>query len=336
MTTVLKSAIVIGTVAKACRLTVPQQTRQILAAQLPASEQMRFKHWNPKFRVLRGKKIIKVELPNFNEDEEAKQLSPDEIRKKLKEKGMLPPRPWQERTMSIGCTGGVFEEYVPPEGDGKVSIVSTTGAKQRLTALEKKGKSMLSVRKIRSYDEEFDVGEFAEQAVEIYKAAHEALTARDKATLHANVTELAYPKMMQNVRHKTVRWQLLKSLEPPRVVHVRHTDILNKENVFAQVTVRLHTQQLLAIYDRFGRLMYGSEVVAKDVLEYVVFEKHLADEYGRWRIHSKVVPDWMPARDPVTRTWRKEPVPPPEEGATEPEKGDQGAETGEKAAAAAS
>ena len=28
--------------------------------------------------------------------------------------------------MSIGCTGGVFEEYVPPEGDGKVSIVSTT------------------------------------------------------------------------------------------------------------------------------------------------------------------------------------------------------------------
>ncbi|KAF0309664.1 putative 39S ribosomal protein L45, mitochondrial [Amphibalanus amphitrite] len=188
--------------------------------------------------------IIKVELPNFNEDEEAKQLSPDEIRKKLKEKGMLPPRPWQERTMSIGCTGGVFEEYVPPEGDGKVSIVSTTGAKQRLTALEKKGKSMLSVRKIRSYDEEFDVGEFAEQAVEIYKAAHEALTARDKATLHAN---------------------------------------------------------LLAIYDRFGRLMYGSEVVAKDVLEYVVFEKHLADEYGRWRIHSKVVPDWMPARDPVTQ-----------------------------------
>ena len=38
----------------------------------------------------------------------------------------MPPRPWQERTMSIGCTGGVFEEYVPPEGDGKVSIVSTT------------------------------------------------------------------------------------------------------------------------------------------------------------------------------------------------------------------
>ena len=71
-----------------------------------------------------------MDLPNFNEDEEAKHLSPDEIRRKLKEKGMLPPRPWQERTMSIGCTGGVFEEYVPPEGDGKVSIVSTTVRRQ--------------------------------------------------------------------------------------------------------------------------------------------------------------------------------------------------------------
>ena len=47
---------------------------------------------------------------------------------------------------------------------------------------------MLSVRKIRSYDEDFDVGEFAERAVEVYREAHEALTRRDKAALHANVT----------------------------------------------------------------------------------------------------------------------------------------------------
>lgn len=47
-------------------------------------------------------------------------MTPDEIRRKLKEgEGMLPPLPWQERTMNISCTGGVFEEYVPPEGDGK-------------------------------------------------------------------------------------------------------------------------------------------------------------------------------------------------------------------------
>ena len=63
--------------------------------------------------------------------------------------------------------------------------------------------------------------------------------------------------------------------------------------------------QTLAIYDRFGRLTFGSEHQAKNVLEYVVFEKHISDEYGRWRIHDKIVPDWMPAREPVMRTMRK-------------------------------
>jgi len=51
--------------------------------------------------------------------------------------------------------------------------------------------------------------------------------------------------------------------------------------------------------------MFGSEKLAKDCLEYVVFEKHLADEYGAWRIHGKIIPDWMPPGQPVLRTMRK-------------------------------
>lgn len=96
----------------------------------------------------------------------------------------------------------------------------------------------------------------------------------------------------------------MKSLEPPRLVHARCTELITKENVFGQVTVRFHTQQILAIYDRFGRLMHGSEILAKDVLEYVVFEKHLSNEYGLWRLHEKIVPDWMPPKEPVTKTYR--------------------------------
>ena len=44
-------------------------------------------------------------------------------------------------------------------------------------------------------------------------------------------------------------------------------------------------------------------MVAKDVLEYVVFEKHLANQYGSWRIHEKIIPDWMPPREPGSRTY---------------------------------
>lgn len=63
---------------------------------------------------------------------------------------------------------------------------------------------------------------------------------------------------------------------------------------------------MLAIYDRFGRLMYGNEIIAKDVLEYVVFEKQLANQYGTWRIHAKIIPDWLPPREPAFGTFIKE------------------------------
>ena len=133
--------------------------------------------------------------------------------------------------------------------------------------------------------------------------------------------------MTWNVDRKTIRWSFLKSIEPPRVVQARVVEMMSKENLYAQLTVRLHTQQVwaiqaysthsiknelffyfsqtLAIYDRFGRLEYGSEVIAKDVLEYIVFEKHLVNEYGVWRIHDKIIPPWVDNKTPLERTFRK-------------------------------
>merc|ERR1719184_273018 len=104
--------------------------------------------------------------------------------------------------------------------------------------------------------------------------------------------------MTDELRKCTLRWQFLKSLEAPRVVHARCTDVITKDNIFSQVTVRFHTQQILAVYDRFGRLMHGHPHVAKDVLEYVTFEKHLANYYGKWRLHGKIIPDWLSAQRP--------------------------------------
>lgn len=76
---------------------------------------------------------------------------------------------------------------------------------------------------------------------------------------------------------------------------------------------------MLAIYDRFGRLMYGSEILAKDVLEYVVFEKHLANQYGVWRLHGKIIPDWMPKPEPSPRTYVVQQEPYEEPTQTEPD-----------------
>ncbi|NWT76239.1 RM45 protein, partial [Prunella himalayana] len=124
----------------------------------------------------------------------------------------------------------------------------------------------------------------------------------NKQKLHSLVTERCYPDMVRGNRYKTIRWRFLESLEPPRVVHVRCESVLNRGNLYGQVTVRMHSRQILAIYDRFGRLMYGGEEVPKDVLEYVVFERYLVNPYGTWRMHGKIIPEWAPPKDPIIKT----------------------------------
>lgn len=56
--------------------------------------------------------------------------------------------------------------------------------------------------------------------------------------------------------------------------------------------------------------MHGSETIPKDCLEYVVFEKHLSNEYGVWRLHEKIIPDWMPPKSPAYITYRVDDEPP--------------------------
>lgn len=50
--------------------------------------------------------------------------------------------------------------------------------------------------------------------------------------------------MTLELANKTMRWNFIQSLEPSRVVHARCTDMLSKENVYAQLTVRIHTRQV--------------------------------------------------------------------------------------------
>ena len=68
-------------------------------------------------------------------------------------------------------------------------------------------------------------------------------------SLQINLIPLHYSfyllqKIMNNMDRVTTYWDFIKSLEPPRGVHVRQGDILAKDNTFAQVTVRFFSQQV--------------------------------------------------------------------------------------------
>lgn len=119
------------------------------------------------------------------------------------------------------------------------------GAKQKLQFLEKKTKTMMAIRKIKSFDEDFDTPEFCKSAESVYINAHECMVTKDQNKIRDYVTERAFPEIIHNIRDKTIVWKMLESIELPRVVHSRCTDVITKENVFAQITVRFHTKQVL-------------------------------------------------------------------------------------------
>ncbi|XP_023267209.1 39S ribosomal protein L45, mitochondrial [Seriola lalandi dorsalis] len=216
--------------------------------------------------------------------------------------GVVIRQEYLERPINIACTAGVFDAYIPPEGDARLSTLSKEGLKQRTEQIRQSAGSQLAIRKIKEHDSLFSTKDFAERAQEIFIEAHNALTQFNKEKLHSLVTERCYPEMTRGNRFKTIRWRFVESLEPPRVVHARCPDMVSKGNLYGQVTVRMHSKQTLAVYDRFGRLMLGSEEQPKDVLEYLVIERHLVNPYGRWRLHGKIVPSWAPAKDPIIKT----------------------------------
>ncbi|EHB14192.1 39S ribosomal protein L45, mitochondrial [Heterocephalus glaber] len=233
---------------------------------------------------------------------ELKYRTQKEFLEHARKSGLVIPPERLERPIHLASTASIFDAYIPPEGDARMSALSKEGLKQKTERLKKNVTSQLSIRKIREYDANFKIRDFPEKAKDIFIEAHLCLNNSDHDRLHTLVTEHCFPDMVWDLRYKTVRWHFVESLEPAQVTQVRCSSLVNQSNMYGQVTVRLHTRQTLAIYDRFGRLMYGQEDMPKDVLEYVVFERHLMNPYGSWRMHAKIVPPWAPPKQPILKT----------------------------------
>jgi large subunit ribosomal protein L45 len=68
---------------------------------------------------------MKIILPDYEEaSRPVGEMSKEEIRSMMKEKGVAPSVPFQERPLFISTTGEILDPYVPPEGDGKVSFIT--------------------------------------------------------------------------------------------------------------------------------------------------------------------------------------------------------------------
>lgn len=264
-----------------------QSRNQILNGQ-----QLRYikKHWDPKHKKLRAAKVYRPTKELLKMFDSSVKFTPEEERSHRKRLNLyLDQHHVIEDNVAFRSTGQLIDPYDPPDGDGKFSFTKGNIKKSLTTPVMK----LLHLQKIKSMDIEFDKATFAQIALEKYKKAHEAMMRRDEEDLCRYVTPVVYALMLKNAERKTIRWEYLGSIEEPRMVKT----CMGEEDtvsVFAQITVRFHSEQKLAIYDRFGRLIQGSEILRKDVLEYVVFEKNLALRYCPWRIAGKIMPGLSP------------------------------------------
>uniref|UniRef100_A0A914WA38 Large ribosomal subunit protein mL45 n=1 Tax=Plectus sambesii TaxID=2011161 RepID=A0A914WA38_9BILA len=252
-----------------------------------------------KFRRERGRKTLYIKLPDYEMDRRTEMLTAEEQRKEMLKYGLNPyesvsPRVWQERKIFNASFQAPMLNYVPPE--------NLSFEKLRRGQWE----NALARRRIRKKVgfEKFNDKDFAAEADDIFERAHIALMQRDQKALLNYATESAYQKMWRDVERGSVVWEKVETIEPSRVVLIRVADYPPQSgNDYAQVTVRMNTLQKLAVYDQFGRLLLGSEEVARLVIEYVVFENHVASVDGRWRLLDKVYPKWAEKKEPVPRTF---------------------------------
>lgn len=268
------------------------------------------------FRKLRGKKTILMDLPDYDEQKEMDSLPPDRLRIELLKKGINPykdvsPRAWQEAQITNSSFYAVIDPYVTPEE--KLSITTNQLSDSvRAKFAESKDRVLhhwhswrSGSRRIKKKEgfETFSAKTFGPTAEHVYIEAHKALMERNRTELLKLVTEHAFQKMWPDVDEGSLKWELIEVLVPHKVVSVRCSDMpYNSGNDIAQITVRMHTRQKLAIYDRFGKLILGSESQPREVVEYVVFENHIAVVDGKWRLHDKVYPRWIKPKQPVLNT----------------------------------
>ncbi|PAV59040.1 hypothetical protein WR25_10751 [Diploscapter pachys] len=179
--------------------------------------------------------------------------------------------------------------------------------KARISELQQEGKFFFQLKNLYLFNWFHFFQEFIPVAMDIYKNAYQALMKRDTATIHKYITEHAYAKMWPDVQEGSFHWEMVKDVEAPKVVSVRVADLpMNSGNDIAQIIIRMHTEQIVAYYDRFGRLVTGSEAEPKKVLEYVVFENHVASTDGKWRLHDRINPHWLKPKEGVTNTFTLE------------------------------
>ncbi|CAD5221098.1 unnamed protein product [Bursaphelenchus xylophilus] len=270
-----------------------------------------------KFRQLRGRKNVMIELPDYEFERKGKDMYADDMRIAMLKKGInvnkdVAARQWNESQLTMQTFGMSIDNYIPPEDPlpllPEVSqIISGTKAKASEVGERVKHRwhnyfNGLRIIKKKEGLQNFKTKNFVRDAERIYIDAFKALSERNKLRLLGLITEHCFEKMWPDVENRSLVWEFVEFSQPSQVVAIRAGDFPYKSgNYIAQITVKMHPVIKRAVYDRFGRVLLGHPEETKSNVEYVLFENHISNIDGVWRMHDKVYPSWTQTKDSIHR-----------------------------------
>jgi len=195
-----------------------------------------------------------------------------------------------ERNAGIhkASAGQIFDEYTPQDKTFDKGVVENT---------KRKARTLYAMRMVKSDDksgEKFNKETIARQAQKKFIDMNNELQKRPlKEASNLRCFEWATVNMVDQLKsyfqhpRQVPYWRFEKEVKPPKIVNVAASKD-EQDDVTAQITVEMNTEQIRAMRDRYGRVIKGCMKTPKPVTNYIVVEKYLADPYGRWRICGQI------------------------------------------------
>lgn len=156
--------------------------------------------------------------------------------------------------------------------------------------------SAASFARIKQNNSEYSPNRFATAALDQWKRINHAFAAQDVKEMRELVSEMAlskYKSAWKQLGDRRVQWDMNKVKQCSVVAH-RVAKIANSEDEFAQVTVKVVSEQTSAVVDRKGRVVGGSATEPKELTEFLVFERNINKAkvaQTKWLYIGRINPD---------------------------------------------
>lgn len=156
-------------------------------------------------------------------------------------------------------------------------------------------KTGFTLAKIRQKTKGYSQTKFYRDASDLYKEINSALAAGDRSALRQLVTDSVLTTMKKELKHREqawarVQWELVGPLKTIRTLQGRliGIDQKNMDTAFAQLTLRIISNQKFAAYDKQGKLVAGDPEKELKVEDIWVFERQISHPELRWKLCGRL------------------------------------------------